>query len=62
MNKKTLYITIFILFICLFRENALAKVCANPGKDGPGGTLSGIINTYYAGTSSSVSAGSKTLQ
>ncbi len=27
-----------------------AQVCANPGKDGPGGTLTGVINTYYPGT------------
>ncbi len=27
-----------------------AQVCANSGKDGPGGTLSGVVNTYYPGT------------
>jgi len=26
--------------------------CGTPGKDGPGGTLTGIVNTYYAGTAS----------
>ncbi|HEY4229526.1 MAG TPA: isopeptide-forming domain-containing fimbrial protein, partial [Thermoanaerobaculia bacterium] len=24
--------------------------CATPGKDGAGGTLSGVVNTYYPGT------------
>src|SRR4051812_15253503 len=24
--------------------------CALPGNDGPGGTLSGVVNTYYPGT------------
>lgn len=27
-----------------------AQVCANAGQNGPGGTLSGVINTYYPGT------------
>lgn len=42
------------------------QVCANPGKDGPGGTLSGVINTYYPGTANasagatSISIGSST--
>ncbi|HXM35939.1 MAG TPA: hypothetical protein VN920_12170, partial [Pyrinomonadaceae bacterium] len=31
---------------------ALGQVCATPGKDGPAGTLSGVINTYYPGTAS----------
>lgn len=29
-----------------------AIVCATPGKDGPGGTLASVVNTYYAGTAS----------
>jgi peptidase C25-like protein len=29
-----------------------AQVCATPGKEGHGGTLSGIVNTYYPGTAS----------
>lgn len=39
---------------------ALGQVCATPGKDGPGGTLSGVINTYYPGTAS-VSAGATSI-
>jgi LPXTG-site transpeptidase (sortase) family protein len=35
-------------------------LCAIPGNDGPGGTLSGIINTYYPGTAS-VGAGATTI-
>jgi uncharacterized repeat protein (TIGR01451 family)/fimbrial isopeptide formation D2 family protein len=43
-----------------------AQVCANPGKDGPGGTLTGVINTYYPGTANansgatSISIGART--
>jgi fimbrial isopeptide formation D2 family protein/uncharacterized repeat protein (TIGR01451 family) len=37
-----------------------AQVCANAGKDGPGGTLSGVINTYYPGAASA-SAGSTSI-
>ncbi len=35
-------------------------LCAIPGKDGPGGVLSGIVNTYYPGTAT-VSAGSTSI-
>ncbi len=36
--------------------------CATPGKDGPSGTLSGIINTYYPSPASvSVSAGATSI-
>src|SRR4029077_14902617 len=34
----------------------VAPLCVVPGKDGPGGTLSGVVNTYYPGTAS-VAAG-----
>ncbi len=30
-------------------------VCGTPGKDGPGGTLSGIVNTYYPGLTTTAS-------
>ena len=43
--------TAFIFLWLLFAAGPVkAQVCANPGKDGPGGTLSGVINTYYPGT------------
>ena len=32
--------------------------CANPGRDGAGGTLTGVVNTYFPGTTSTVAAGS----
>jgi len=35
-------------------------VCATPGKDGAGGTITGVVNTYYAGVGT-VAAGSTTL-
>ena len=34
--------------------------CATPGKDGAGGTLSGIVNTYYPGTAD-VAAGATSI-
>ena len=39
-----------VLFLLAAPISIQAQVCANPGKDGPGGTLSGVINTYYPGT------------
>jgi uncharacterized repeat protein (TIGR01451 family)/fimbrial isopeptide formation D2 family protein len=37
------------LLVCLAAP-ARAQVCVgNPGRDGPGGTLGGIVNTYYPG-------------
>jgi uncharacterized repeat protein (TIGR01451 family) len=42
------------------RTLAEAKICANPGKDGAGGTLAGIKNDYWPG-SSTVAAGVTTL-
>ena len=36
-------------------------VCGTPGKDGPGGTLTGIVNTYYPGLTAAASAGATTL-
>ncbi len=35
-------------------------LCATPGKDGPGGVLSGIVNTYYPGAAT-VAAGSTSI-
>ncbi len=31
-------------------DTAFAAPCATPGTDGPAGTLTGIVNTYYPGT------------
>jgi uncharacterized repeat protein (TIGR01451 family) len=37
-------------------------VCATPGKDGPGGTLSGIVNTYYgASADGTLAAGNNSV-
>lgn len=36
--------------------NVVAPLCATPGQQGDGGTLSGVVNTYYPGTAN-VSAG-----
>src|SRR5215510_215846 len=41
-----------VVLFCLLASaiSIQAQVCANPGKDGPGGSLSGVVNTYYPGT------------
>ncbi len=53
-------LTFLVLLIGIFSARAQAQVCANPGRDGPGGTISGVVNTYYPGTAS-VSAGSTSI-
>lgn len=45
------------LLLALLACNATAQVCSAPGFDGPNGALSGVINTYHAG-SGSATAGS----
>jgi uncharacterized repeat protein (TIGR01451 family) len=42
------------------RTLAEARICASPGKDGAGGTLSGVKNDYWPG-STTVAAGAATL-
>ncbi len=39
----------------LLSLSAQAQTCASPGLDGPASTLSGIVNTYHAGSGSSAS-------
>jgi uncharacterized repeat protein (TIGR01451 family) len=39
---------------------AYAQVCGTPGNDGPAGTISGVINTYYPGASTA-SAGATSI-
>jgi uncharacterized repeat protein (TIGR01451 family) len=43
------------------RTVAEAKICATPGKDGLGGTLAGIKNDYWPGTTAAVGAGAITF-
>jgi fimbrial isopeptide formation D2 family protein/uncharacterized repeat protein (TIGR01451 family) len=51
-----------LVLLCLFlSQTARAQTCvANPGKDGPGGTLGGVVNTYYPGTATA-NAGATTI-
>lgn len=53
-------IVLLLALIVLLVSRGQAQVCANAGKDGPGGTLTGVVNTYYPGTAS-VSAGSTSI-
>lgn len=60
--RRNIFFLLIMLFLAsIYPSYVYAITCANPGKDGPGGTLSGIINTYYSGTSLSLSAGSTSL-
>lgn len=36
---------------------AAAQICATPGKDGRGGVLTGIVNTYYPGSGTAAAGG-----
>lgn len=36
------------------RASAQTKPCGIPGKDGPGGVLSGVVNTYYPGATANL--------
>jgi len=38
-----------------------SQVCGTPGKDGPGGVLSGVVNTYYPGLTATLSAGATSI-
>ncbi len=54
----SLVLTSMLLFA---QSQAGAQTCvANPGKDGPGGTLGGIVNTYFPGTATA-NAGATTI-
>ncbi len=39
------------MFLFLLAMPIIAQVCASPGKDGINTTLTSVVNTYYAGTS-----------
>ena len=58
MRKRFLYL-LFLFSFSFFHLKA--QICANPGKDGNGINLSGIINSYYPGIGTA-SSGSQTLQ
>ncbi len=47
--------------LSLFVHAAVAQVCATPGSDAATTTITGIVNTYYAGTSAGVAAGSTAI-
>jgi uncharacterized repeat protein (TIGR01451 family) len=38
-----------------------AQVCGTPGKDGPGGVLSGVVNTYFPGSTANLAAGATSV-
>ncbi|HKS27632.1 MAG TPA: hypothetical protein VJS44_07425 [Pyrinomonadaceae bacterium] len=48
-RKTALVISIVLCLVAFAAMEASAQTCATPGKDGAGGSLSGVINTYYPG-------------
>ncbi|MCU1267073.1 MAG: hypothetical protein JWM21_3391 [Acidobacteria bacterium] len=46
--------------VALWPSRGFAQACGNPGQDGPGGTLSGVVNTYFPGTGTA-NAGTTTI-
>ena len=58
-NKiQKIYRWTYLLF-ALVACNATAQVCSAPGFDGPNGALSGVINTYHAGSGSAAAGSSQ---
>ena len=52
---------VLVVLFCLAAPPARAQVCVgNPGRDGVGGTLGGVVNTYYPG-SANASAGATSI-
>lgn len=55
------FLWLVVVLICSgLSPQAQAQICGNPGNDGPGGTLTGVVNTYYPGTGTA-SAASTTI-
>lgn len=54
------WLGIAILFAVLTRP-AEPQVCGNPGQDGAGNNLTGVVNTYYPGTAANLPAGSTSI-
>ncbi len=51
---------LLMLALLLGSSEAHAQVCASSGGDGPGGTLGGVVNTYYPGAATA-SAGATSI-
>ena len=50
-----------VMWVALQPATADAQTCGTPGKDGAGGTLTGVKNTYYPGTASVVAGTSASI-
>lgn len=59
-RKAALRLALMLCFVAFAASEASAQICATPGKDGAGGSLTGVVNTYYPGNAS-VSAGSNSI-
>ena len=61
LRKRQLKLVVWAFAITLVAAlHSSAQVCGTPGKDGHGGTLSGVVNTYYPGNATA-SAGATSI-
>ncbi|HEX8173792.1 MAG TPA: hypothetical protein VF543_01605 [Pyrinomonadaceae bacterium] len=58
--KHALLVMAALCMVAFAAAEASAQTCATPGKDGAGGSLSGVVNTYYPGNASA-SAGATSI-
>jgi fimbrial isopeptide formation D2 family protein/uncharacterized repeat protein (TIGR01451 family) len=61
VSKSFLWVLVAGWFLNLSSDLTFAQSCATPGKDGPNAAVSGIVNTYYPGTSATVSVGATSI-
>jgi hypothetical protein len=59
--RSSTWVNSVLCSLMLLVMPAIAQVIPSPGKDGVGGTLTGVVNTYFPGLGQ-VNAGSTTLQ
>lgn len=60
VRKAALLAALALCIVACAAAEAHAQTCATPGKDGAGGSLSGVVNTYYPGNAN-VSAGATSI-
>jgi uncharacterized repeat protein (TIGR01451 family) len=62
-RSRTVVAACVMATILLLLAGATAQTCGLPGNDGPGGTISGILNTYFppASTAVTVNAGATSI-
>jgi uncharacterized repeat protein (TIGR01451 family) len=59
-RKALVFLTLLLCLVACGASGASAQTCATPSRDGAGGSLTGVVNTYYQGNAS-VSAGTNSI-